>query len=294
MRVSFFAQVTGVLLAAMPLLAQQQAPQGSQQSPQGSQQAPQGSQQEPQGSSQQPQAQQSQQQQQGPRPKSQQELEALQKVKAALQSQNPDAEIQAVKNVLENFTDTEYKPVLLNIAMQASAQKGDYAQTLVWGDRIIQNNPNDVQARVILAEDIAQHTRENDLDKEQSLKKVDDYANKVLDLLKTANAPPAGFPQDKWTQYKNELSGQAYDALGLAADLRKKYPDAIGNFKNAVNNNPNPVSTAHLAKAYVDNKQYDEAISTADKVLAMNEVPPSVKQYAQQQKDAATKLKTPK
>ncbi|HEY7305042.1 MAG TPA: hypothetical protein VH601_13050 [Bryobacteraceae bacterium] len=278
MRVPLFAQATGILLVAMPLLAQQQ-PQGSQQSPQGS--------------SQQPQAQQSP-QQQGPRPKSQQEMEALQKVKAALQAHDPDAEIQAVKNVLENFTDTDYKPVLLNIAMQASAQKGDYAQTLVWGERIIQNNPSDVQARVILAEDIAQHTRENDLDKEQSLKKVDDYANKVLDLLKTANAPPTGFPQDKWTEYKNQLNSQAYDALGLAADLRKKYPDAVSNFKNAVNNDPNPVSTAHLAKAYVDNKQYDEAITTADKVLAMNEVPPSVKQYAQQQKDAATKMKTPK
>jgi len=276
MRLQFFAPVTGILFAAMPLMAQQQPGQPSQ--PQSQQ-----------GSSQQPQA-----QQQGPRPKSQQEMEALQKVKTALQAHNPDAEIQAVNNVLDNFTDTDYKPVLLNIGMQAAAQKGDYAQTLVWGDRIIQNNPNDVQARVVMAEDIAQHTRENDLDKEQSLKKVDDYANKVLDVLKTADTPPAGFPAEKWTAYKNELSGQAYDALGLAAGLRKKFPDAVGNFKEAVNKDPNPVSTAHLAKAYVDNKQYDDAITTADKVLAMNEAPPSVKQFAEQQKQAAAKLKTTK
>lgn len=269
MRIRPFIQASGVLFAALPLLAQQPA---QQQSPQASQQ-------------------QAQPQQQGPHPKSQQEMAALQKVKAALQAHDPDAEIQAVNNVLENFTDTQYKPVLLNIAMQAAAQKGDYAQTVTWGDRIIQNDPNDVQARVVLAEDIAQHTRENDLDKEQSLKKVDDYANKVLDLLKTANTPPEGIPQDKWTGYKNALTGQAHDALGLAADLRKKYPDAIGHFKDAINSDPNPVSTAHLAKAYVDNKQYDDAITTANKVLAMNELPPSVKQYAEQQKQAATKAK---
>ncbi len=275
--------VTVALFAAAPLLAQQQPAQPAQPSQQQSQQAQPA----------QPSQQQSQQQsQQGPRPKSRQEVEALQKVKTALQAHNPDAEIQAVNNVLENFTDTDYKPVLLNIAMQAAAQKGDYAQTLVWGDRIIQNNPNDVQARVIMAEDIAQHTRENDLDKEQSLKKVDDYANKVLDLLKTADNAPAGIPQDKWTEYKNELSGQAYDALGVAAGLRKKFPDAVGNLKTAVQKDPNPVSTAHLAKAYVDNRQYDDAITTADKVLAMNEAPPSIKQYAEQQKQAATKLKT--
>lgn len=287
MRVRFYTHAAAFVVAAMPLLAQQQPQQPSQQqSPQGSQQQPQPSQQQSsQGS------QQAQPQQQGPHPKSQQEVEALQKVKAALQAHDPDAQIQAVKNVLENFTDTDYKPVLLNIAMQASAQKGDYAQTLVWGDRIIQNNPNDVEARVVMAEDIAQHTRDNDLDKEQSLKKVDDYANKVLDLLKTANTPPAGIPQEKWTGYKNALTGQAHDALGLAADLRKQYPNAIGHFKDAINSDPNPVSTAHLAKAYVDNKQYDDAITTADKVLAMNEVPPSVKQYAEQQKQAATKAK---
>jgi len=85
MRLQFFAPVTGILFAAMPLMAQQQPGQPSQ--PQSQQ-----------GSSQQPQA-----QQQGPRPKSQQEMEALQKVKTALQAHNPDAEIQAVNNVLDNF-----------------------------------------------------------------------------------------------------------------------------------------------------------------------------------------------
>lgn len=271
MRIRVLAQAAGILLAAMPLLAQQSQPQQQQQ-----QQPPQSQQQA----------------QQGPRPKSQPEADALQKVKAALQARDPDATIQAINNVLENFPDTEFKPALLAVGMESAAQKGDYIQTVIWGDRMIQNNPNEVQARILVAEDIAEHTRENDLDKEQSLKKVEDYANKGLELLKAANAPPAGLPPDKWTDYKNQLSGQAYDALGLAADLRKKFPDAIGNFKNAINSAPNPVSTAHLAKAYVDNKQYDDAISTADKVLAMNEVPPSVKQYAEQQKDAATKLKT--
>jgi hypothetical protein len=48
---------------------------------------------------------------------------------------------------------------------------------------------------------------------------------------------------------------------------------------------------ARLSKAYVDAKQYDDAITTADKVLAMNDAPAAVKQFAQQQKAAATKLK---
>ena len=73
--------------------------------------------------------------------------------------------------------------------------------------------------------------------------------------------------------------------------IPQKYPDAVGHFKEAVNVDPSAVSTAHLAKAYLDNKQYDDAITTADKVLAMNDAPPVVKQYVQQRKDEATKLK---
>ena len=279
-RIRIFLQAAGLSLTAVVLLAQQ--PQQQQQPQTQTQQQTQPQQQK----------QPLQQAQQGPSPKSQQELEALQKVKTALQARDADGTMQAVNNVLENFPQTDYKPVLLNVGMQAAMQKGDYAQTLVWGDRVIQNNPNEVPARILLAEDIAEHTRENDLDKEQNLKKVEDYANKGLDLLKSANEAPAGLPPDKWTDYKNQLSGQAHDALGLAADLRKQYPDAIGHFKNAISSDPSSVTTAHLAKAYVDNKQYDDAISTADKVLAMNEVPPSVKQYAEQQKATATKLKT--
>jgi tetratricopeptide (TPR) repeat protein len=251
MRVRLFAPIAGVLLAATALLAQQQQP----------------------------------------KPKSQKEVDALQKVQAAAQAGNPDAELQAINDVLVNFADTEYKTMLLGMALQASAAKGDYAQTMGWGERVLQNNPDDIQARVLMAEDIAQHTRENDLDKEQNLKKADDYANKALELLKSANNPPAGFPPEKWPDIKKQWTGQAHDALGLTAELRKKFPEAINHFKDAVDADTNPVSQAHLAKAYVDNKQYDEAIAAADKVLAMNEVPPVVKQYAQQQKDAATKLK---
>ncbi len=226
------------------------------------------------------------------KPKSQKEVQALQKVQADAQAGNTDQEIQDINAVLENFADTEYKPMLLNMAMDAAQRKGDYAQTLAFGDQVIQADPNDVTARITLAETIASHARDTDLDKDQSVKKIQDYANKGLDLLKTNNTPPAGIPADRWPDVKKQLTSQAYDALGQAAALQKKYPDAITNYKTALDSQPtNSVAGARLAKAYVDNKQYDDAISTADKVLAMADVPAPVKSFAQQQKDLATKLK---
>ena len=230
--------------------------------------------------------------QKGPHPKSQKEVQALQKVQADQQAGNWDQEIQDINGVLENFADTEFKPQLLAMAMDAAQRKGDYAQTVAFGEKALDVNPNDIQTQVLMAETIASHTRENDLDKDQSIKKVQDYANKALEQLKTATTAPAGMNEAQWPDLKKLLTSQAYDALGQAADLDKKFPDAINHFKTAIDADAtNSVPMARLAKAYNDNKQYDDAISTADKVLALNTAPAAVKQFAQQQKDAATKLK---
>lgn len=266
MRFRFAASAATSFLLVMPLFAQQQA---TQQQPAQQQAAP-----------------------NQPRPKSQKEVDALKKVQADQQAQNWAQEIQDINSVLENFADTEFKTQLLNMAMDAAQRENDYAQTVVWGERVLQDDPSDIAARVMLAETIAAHTRENDLDKDQSIKKVDTYANKALDLLKNANTPPVGVNEAQWPDYKKQLTSQAYDALGQVADLQKKYPDSINDFKQAIDAQPtNSVAVARLAKAYVDAKQYDDAISTADKVLAMNDAPAVVKQFAQQQKALATKLK---
>lgn len=231
-------------------------------------------------------------QEKAPQPKSPKEREALMKVQTAAQANNADEELKAIDYVLENFDNTDYKVMLLTMGMEASQAKGDPAKASVYADRLIEADPNNIAARVSQAESIAQHTRENDLDKEQSLKRVDELATKGLDLLKNATTPPAGSNEAQWPEYKKQLASQAHDALGQASDLRKNYPEAIKHYQEALEATPtNSVVMARLSKAYVGNKQYDDAISTADKVAAAADAPPAVKQFAQQQKEAATKLK---
>jgi tetratricopeptide (TPR) repeat protein len=232
-----------------------------------------------------------QQQQAGPHPKSQKEVDALKKVQADQQAQNWDAEITDINYVLENFADTEYKGMLLDMAIQAAQNKGDYAQTVAFAEQAIQADPNNVEAYVKVAETIAAHVRDNDLDKDQELKKVDTNAHKALDVLKTSTTPPAGIPTDQWPAYKQQLQGQAHDALGMADDAAKKFPESIDEYKAALAAYNNPIILTHMAKAYLDAKQYDDAIAADDKVLAMSDAPANVKQFAQEQKDTATKMK---
>jgi tetratricopeptide (TPR) repeat protein len=90
---------------------------------------------------------------------------------------------------------------------------------------------------------------------------------------------------------KKDLTGRAYLALGQADTLDKKFPDALTQYKAAVAADPTPAMKAYLAKSYNENKQYDDAIATADQVIADASAPAVVKQFAQSQKDVATKLK---
>jgi tetratricopeptide (TPR) repeat protein len=230
-------------------------------------------------------------QQAGPHPKSQKEVDALKKVQADQQAQNWDAEITDINYVLENFADTEYKGMLLDMAIQAAQNKGDYAQTVTFGEQAIKVDPNNVEAYVKVAETVAVHMRENDLNKDDEFKKVDTDAHKALELLKTVSTPPAGISADQWPAYQKQLEGQAHDALGMANDAEKKFPEAIQEYNAALAAYSNPIILTHLAKAYIDSKQFDDAIATDDKVLAMADAPANVKQFAQQQKDSATKMK---
>src|SRR3954468_6550089 len=221
-----------------------------------------------------------------PQPKSPKERDALMKVQTAAQANNADEELKAIDFVLENFDNTDYKVMLLTMGMEAAQAKGDAAKSSVYADRLIEADPNNIAARVMQAESIAQRTRENDLDKEQSLKRVDELATKGLELLKNASAPPTGMTDEQWAAQKKQLTSEAHDAMGQASELRKNYPEAIKHYQEALEALPtSSVVTARLAKAYVGNKQYDEAISTADKVAAMTDAPAVVKQFAQQQKD---------
>lgn len=227
-----------------------------------------------------------------PRPKSQAEVAALQKVQAAYGAKDWNGAIQAINNVLESFPDTDYKAQLLDMATEAAANEGDYATTVTYGERAIAADPQDTSTLVLLAEDIGQHTHDNDLNKDQEIKKVNDYANKALAQLKDPNSPPPpGFPADQWPELKKQLTGQAYDALGLAAGLQKNFPQEIDQLKTSLGNYPSPVTMARLAQAYLNNKQYDEAIAQANQVLANNQASAQVKSFAQAQRAAATQAK---
>src|SRR5579863_6318354 len=67
-----------------------------------------------------------------PKAKSQKEVQAIQAVQAATDA---DTRLQKIDYVLTNFADTEFKDLLLDMAVQAAESKGDVALADAWAQR---------------------------------------------------------------------------------------------------------------------------------------------------------------
>ena len=225
-----------------------------------------------------------------PQPKSQKEVQALQAIQAA---QGPDAQLKAIDNVLENFADTEYKVMLLQMAMQIAEQKGDYAGTTTYAERTLESDPKNIFALATLAIQITGHTREFDLDKEEKLAKAEKYAKSAIADAKDAPKVRPDLPDEQWNNVKKDIVSQAHDALGRAAVLRNNYPVAITEFKTAIDTGATKDSTTmvRLGDAYLKAGNYDDAIASFDNASSMPDAPAAVKSIAASKKAEAVKAK---
>lgn len=225
------------------------------------------------------------------KPKSEAERQALLKVQTAA---TPADQIKAIDDVLEKFADTQFKPVLLSMAADAASKMHDYEKTVIYGERAVEADPKNPDAMYTLAGAIIQHTREHDLDRDDKLKQAEKLCNDGIAASKVIPNPQPGQISDAlWEQEKKNKIAAFYNLLAMSADLKKDYPQAIDNFKAAdgLLTKPDPIILARLAKTYNNAGQYDDALATAEKVLADASASPQVKGFATVEKNRAAKLK---
>ena len=222
--------------------------------------------------------------------KSQKEAEAVQ---AVFKATTPDARIAAVNDLLAKYKDTEFRPYVLEMAAEAYQQKGDSANAIIFGNRAIEADPKNIQALLLVAGQLAQGTKEFDLDKDEKVKKATKLANDAIAAVGTAQKLNPQMPDDQWNNIKKDMLAEGHETLGMLAAVDKKFDVAIAEFKLAVEGaaTPEPTTMIRLAASYINAKHYDEGVAMADKVLAIGNAPESIKKYAQEEKARAAKLK---
>jgi tetratricopeptide (TPR) repeat protein len=225
-----------------------------------------------------------------PQPKSKGEVEALQ---AMFNAQDPDSRIKAADALITKYADTDFKDLALYMAAFSYQQKGDAEKAIVYAERTLEANPKHYQAMLMLSEMTTQRTGEHDLDREEKLTRSTKYANDAIAAIKDAAKPNPSLTDEQWTAAKKDLTAQADQALGMVAMARKKYDDAISQFKQAADtaSAPEPAYQVRLAQAYLLSGKNDDAIATAQKVMDTPNVHPQVKQVAQAIRAQATQAK---
>jgi tetratricopeptide (TPR) repeat protein len=225
-----------------------------------------------------------------PQVKSQKEAQA---VMAIVNAQDPDARIKACNDLVTNFSDSEFKPLALYFAAVSYQQKNDYDHMVIYAERTLEADPNHYQAMLLLAQAIAMRTREFDLDREEKLKTAEGYANKALELLKTAPRPNPQITDEQWEEAKKDLAAQAHESFALADMARNQTDKAIEEFKTALSLSatPDPSTMVRLAAAFNKAEKYDDAMATLDKVLATPNLHPTIKQIAQAERNRSVQLK---
>lgn len=224
-----------------------------------------------------------------PAPKSKGEQEVLQEM---LRAQDPDTRIKAAETLLSKYADTDYKGLALYVEAMSYQQKNDYDKMVVYGEQAIQADPKQYQSMLLLAQAMAQRTREFDLDREEKLTKAEKYAKDAMAIVKDLPKPNPQVTDAQWTEAKNEYMAQGHASLGYVAKARKNLDGAVTELKEAVDLASDPIVMIQLAVVYDMQKKPDEAIPLLDKVMAMPDVSAPVKQYAQAEKVRATQMKS--
>ena len=226
------------------------------------------------------------------KPKSKAELDAINAMIVAAQSNDNDATIKAADDLLTRSSKIrEFKATALMLEAHAYHAKGDDDRAQIYAEQTVAADPKNYQAPLLIGETIVQHTRENDLDKDEKLSKAEKNLNLAIENTKAAVKPNPGLSDAQWEEAKKFTIGEAQADLGRVFMLRKKFDGAIAPLQAAVDADPQPAYFVWLASSQQQAGKNDDAIATADKLLAQPNLSAQFRQAITAVKTDATKAK---
>ncbi len=227
----------------------------------------------------------------GPAPKSKGEQEAVMALFNAQQAQNWDGVIAAAENLTTKYSETDFKEIATYLEGAAYQQKNDWIKADIYAEKVLEINPKNIQASLMVGELLAKHTHENDLDKDEKLTKAEKELNATIENTKTGGKPNPQITDEQWAESQKFLIAEAEDDLGLCELTKKNYENAVKHFRAASEGDPQPTYSVHLASALQSAGKNDEAIAICDKLLADPQLHPAIKSVATNTKAAAMAAK---
>ncbi|HET7440282.1 MAG TPA: tetratricopeptide repeat protein [Terriglobales bacterium] len=225
-----------------------------------------------------------------PQAKTQPEYDAYQ---AAVGNTDPAALEKAANDFAAKFPDSELRIVLYKTATRAYQGANNADKTAELGRKVLALDPDDPEALVMVANVLAERTRDTDLDKDQRLDeamKMAQHANQTID---TDIAVPPGTPPDKLEAYKALLRSNAYSIIGTLEFNQGKYPAAEADLRKSIDvfpQQPDPVVVLRLALALDKQGRYPDALKEANRAVDMTPENSTVGGLARKERDRLVQL----
>jgi len=206
-----------------------------------------------------------------PQAKTQPEFDAY---KTAAASTDPAGLEKAADDFAAKFPDSELRVLLYKNAMRLYQNTNNADKTEAMGRKVLSFDGDDPEALVIVAEVIAERTRDSDIDKEQRFGEATNMAQKATQTIETDVQVPAGTPQDKIDAYKSMIKSQAYSIIGTIDFKKENYPSAEQNLQKSIDAypaEPDKVVVLRLALTLDKEQKYPEALKVANRAVELTQ-----------------------
>jgi tetratricopeptide (TPR) repeat protein len=206
-----------------------------------------------------------------PQAKTQPEFDAW---KAASANTDAAALEKAADDFATKFPDSELRVLLYKSAMRDYQNTNNAEKTEAMGRKVLSFDADDPEALVIVAEVIAEKTRDSDIDKDQRFAEATSMAEKATQTVDTDIQVPAGTPQEKIDGYKGLLRSQAYSIIGTIDFKKENYPAAEQNLQKSIDvypSDPDKVVVLRLALTLDKEQKYPEALKVVNRVVDMTQ-----------------------
>ena len=225
-----------------------------------------------------------------PQAKTQPEFDAY---KAAAASTDAAALEKASDDFATKFPDSELRVLLYKTAMRNYQNANNAEKTDTMGRKVLTFDGDDPEALVIVAEVIAERTRDSDIDKDQRYAEAISMAQKATQTVDTDVQVPAGTPQDKIDAYKSLLRSNAYSIIGTIEFKKENYPAAQENLQKSIDafpSNPDPVVILRLALSLDKQQKYPEALKLANRAVELTQDNTAIGTPARRERDRLQQL----
>ena len=225
-----------------------------------------------------------------PQAKTQPEFDAW---KAASANTDVAALEKASDDFATKFPDSELRVLLYKNAMRIYQSANNAEKTEAMGRKVLSFDADDPEALVIVAEVIAERTRDSDIDKDQRFGEAISMAQKATQTVDTDVQVPAGTPQEKIDAYKSLLRSNAYSILGTIEFKKENYAGAQENLQKSIDafpTNPDSVVILRLALALDKQGKYPEALKVANRAVELTQDNTAIGTPARHERDRLQQL----